>query len=142
MQPLPFKLSEDRVETLSQRQHDADTLRKLHVFIRDNVIARRDGRLPDCKAIGIRLVALSCLLEPDAHSLRAVAAELKCSPAWLTKVAYQFSDHLGLHAQWQRIAARGACRERQLGVHAGTHTPMPKWERRKLRERRRKEIAA
>ena len=135
---LPFKLLDDP-ETPSQREHDADTLRKVHCFIRDRVIMRStSGKLPDAKTIAARLIVLELIIDPaTALSLRCCAKELGCTPAWLSKIAVSFSAALGIRAPWQRPESAKIYSERAQSVHAGTHVASAKWERRKIRESKR-----
>jgi hypothetical protein len=119
--PFPYDAVGDPARPESDKERVRETLHGVYIFIRDQVIARRNGKLPGVKTIAVRLIVLQALLDPEGQrSLRADARQLGCSPAWLSKVAIAFSDSIGMRAGWQRLHARKAYSERAKGVHAGT----------------------
>jgi hypothetical protein len=103
---------------------------------------RRNGRLPSHAAMAARLVTLTAMLGRQPTSLRELAKELGRTHASLSKIAKQFRTNHQICAGWQRPNASKSYHDRAVGVHDCTWVPRSeegKWERRQIRERRRRE---
>lgn len=97
-----------------------DLTRRFVLLIRDHVIRRRHGYLPGPQTIAIRVLVLELLLDPPQTkwSLRSYARELKCSGAWLSRIALEFADEIGMGAHWQRMTARDVYAAAATTAHA------------------------
>lgn len=122
---------------ISPHPHAAEKemLHKVSVFIKERIIARVHGRLPDAKTIAVRLLVLHVLTDnAETTSFRSYARELGVTPAFLSKIGKEFSQELGLRTSWQRAGSSPIYAARARGVHNGTWQASDKWKQRKLRE--------
>jgi hypothetical protein len=139
--PFNYALIDEESPTPTQADRNREVVHKFAIFIKERIIARHQNKLPLARTIAVRLIIFQELIDPSGRSLQSYATELGCSRAWLSKVGIQFADSIGMRAVWQRINSRETYAERATGVHAGTWKASAKWERRKLRAKRKQGTA-
>lgn len=105
--------------------------------VNDLVFAKTGwGKIPPGRTLAARWVVFCLLVGSENKPLADCARELGCSRAWLSSIGLRFSEALDMRGEWQRIESRETCRQRALGVHAGTWVASGATERRKLKRQK------